>query len=172
MSGNPLRSADATALTPSRPPGTPGGSAMCSVKSGARISSTTSRRPCEKTSTGIRRAIALFCSDDIRFSFRLPIGSHWLRDRPLGPGSATREWRDVKASRRACHIDTHPQRDSPAVAFWLHRFESLDPLLDRRVGVEEPVEEARGILERVCDVERSGRLVGDLERLLVGGDLP
>src|SRR5207302_6754524 len=55
---------------------------------------------------------------------------------------------------------------------WLHRLEALDPLLDRRVRIEEPIEKARGILERVGDVERSGRFVGDLERLLVGGDFP
>src|SRR5437868_14262469 len=51
---------------------------------------------------------------------------------------------------------------------WLHRLEALDPLLDRRVCIEEPIEKARRIPERGGDVERGGRFVCDLGRLLVG----
>src|SRR2546423_4661928 len=41
---------------------------------------------------------------------------------------------------------------------WLHRFEALDPFLDRRGGVGEPIQEGRGIPGRGGAVERSGRL--------------
>src|SRR5947199_32275 len=56
----------------------------CSLRSGAQSSSTTSRRPCSNTSSGMRREIALFCSADIWLLLvRLQIGSRdYLRYRP------------------------------------------------------------------------------------------
>src|SRR5207248_1110942 len=83
-SGNPLRSCDATALSPSRPVGRPGIKSPCSLRSGAQSSSTTSRRPCSNTSRGMRREIALFCSVDIWLLLvRLQIGSHHYLPSPL-----------------------------------------------------------------------------------------
>src|SRR5260370_4761765 len=46
-----------------------------------------------------------------------------------------------------------------------------DPLLDRRMGVEQVVEEAAVVLRRVVDAHRGDRVVEILHRLLVGGDL-
>src|SRR5437588_13112229 len=62
-------------------------------------------------------------------------------------------------------------RWSPHPFLWLHRLQALDPLLDRWMGVEQAVEKARLVVERVRDVERRGRLVGHFERLLVAGEL-
>src|SRR6266853_4262418 len=50
-------------------------------------------------------------------------------------------------------------------------FQGGDPLLDRRMGIEQVVEEAAVVLRRVVDAHRRDRVVEVLHRLLIGGDL-
>ena len=47
----------------------------------------------------------------------------------------------------------------------------VDPVEDRRVGREQPRRALLELLDRVREVQVLGRPVGDLEHLLVGGDL-
>src|SRR5690242_7613069 len=81
------------------------------------------------------------------------------RRRPRG---RRRRWR--RRSRR-------PANDPAAAPGSRHRFEPLDALLDRWMGVEEMVELERVVFEWIRDVQRRGRLVRDGQDVLVRGDL-